>query len=71
MFVYLSPIGFGDGTYVLGNGTHVLGNCPHVLGNWPPVLGNGPHMCTQFMNIGLFLLWGGKAGSFVYLGSMG
>ena len=31
-------------------------------------LGNGPHLCTQFMTIGLFLLWGGKAGSLVYLG---
>ena len=28
-------------------------------------------LCTQFMNTGLFLLWGGKAGSFVYLGPIG
>ena len=43
----------------LGNGLHVLGNGPHVLGNGPHVLGNGLYLCTQFMNTGLFLLWGG------------
>ena len=32
------------------------------------MLGNGPYLGTQFMNAGLFLLWGGKAGSLVYLG---
>ena len=32
------------------------------------MLGNGPYLCTQFMNIGLFLLWGVQAGSLVYLG---
>ena len=58
--------GLGNGPHVLGNGPHVLGNGPHVLGNGPHVLGNGPHalgnrpyLCTQFMNTGLFLLWGG------------
>ena len=53
------------GLHVLGNGPHVLGNWPHVLGNGPHVLGNGPYLCTQFMNTGLFLLWGGKAVMFV------
>ena len=42
-----------------------------MLGNGPHVLGTGPHLCTQFMNTGLFLLWGGWAGSFVYLGPIG
>ena len=43
-FVYLGPIGLGNG--------------PHVLGNGPHLLGNGPHLCTH-SRIGLFLLWGG------------
>ena len=29
---------------------------PHVLGNGQPVLGNWHHLCTQFMNTGLFFL---------------
>ena len=32
---------------------------PIGLGNGPHVLGNGPDLCTEFMNTGLFLLWGG------------
>ena len=44
---------------LLGNGPHVLGNGPHVLGNGPHVLGNRPYLCTQLMNTGIFLLWGG------------
>ena len=44
---------------MLGNGPHVLGNGPHVLGYGPHVLGNELYLCTQFINIGLFLLWGG------------
>ena len=43
---------------MLGNGLHGLGNGPPVLGNGPHVLGYGPYLCTQFMNTGLFLLWG-------------
>ena len=34
-------------------------------------MGNGIYLCTQFMNTGLFLLWGGKDGLFVYHGPIG
>ena len=42
-----------------------------MLGNGLHVLGKGPHLCSQFMNTGLFLLWRGYAGMFVYIGHNG
>ena len=36
----------------MGHGMLGIGEGQHVLGN-------GPHLRTQFMNTGLFLLWGG------------
>ena len=62
----------GNGQHMLGNGWYVLGNGQHMLGNGLYVLGNGPHACIQFMKRGYsYYIWGGKAGSFVYLEPIG
>ena len=39
----------------------------HILGNVSHMLGNRPHLCISRVMFNS-LLWGGKAGLFVYLG---
>ena len=49
-----------------------MGTGQHMLGNGLYVLGNEPHACIQFMKRGYsYYIWGGKAGSFVYLDPIG
>ena len=50
-FVYLGPIGLGNGPYVLGNRPYVIGNGLHGLGNGTYVLGtgNGPHFLGRYL----------------------
>ena len=52
-FVYLGPIGLGNGPYVLGNGPQMLGNGPHMFDNGSLVLGNGLTVIKAFSCVAL------------------